>query len=121
MERSSSTACHRTQPCQQLQSGVPQEWAVFWQKKVGFGSTPPSQLCSKDLSGGYETQCKTWDSDGFIPVWEVKAPTTIFLTLRAPTWKHNFISVPKLLRLFLVLNLLCLIPGFAGAPREIGT
>lgn len=67
VERSSSTACHSLSPANN-QSGVPHEWAVFWQKKVGFCSTPPSQLCSKDLGGGCEIQCRTWDGDGFIPV-----------------------------------------------------
>lgn len=35
MERSSSTACHRLSLANK-QSGVPHEWAVFWQKKGGI-------------------------------------------------------------------------------------
>lgn len=102
MERRSSTACHWLSPANN-QRGVPHEWAVFLaEKKVGFWSTPPSQLCSKDLAGGCEIQCKTWDGDGFIPVWEAKAHTTVFLTISAPTWMHNYIPVSKLLCLLLV-------------------
>lgn len=82
----------------------PMSGLCFGRKKVGFWSTPLSQLCSEDLGGGCEIQCKTCDGDGFIPVWEAKAPTTLLLTLKAPTWLQNYISMSKLLCLLLVLR-----------------
>lgn len=87
MERKSSTAQRR--PSQQP------EWSPLWvdcvlaaKGEIFFLYTSPSLFCSKDLDGGSEIQCEAWDRCGFIPDWEVKVPTMLFLM-----WRASYLAV----------------------------
>lgn len=78
----------QTQPTTRMESLV--TGPCFGSKRWDFSYlyTSPSLFCSKDLDRGSEIQCEAWDRCGFIPDWEVKVPTMLFLT-----WRASYLAV----------------------------